>query len=352
MKSLFLKLGEVLSRGKAAVLASVIHAEGSVPRGSGAGMLVTDEGLAAGTIGGGRAEYEAILKAQELLKSRENASEIFRLYQNDIKDIDSICGGDIEVFFRYIEAGDKETSALCEKITAAFDEGRQCWLLEETGLKNGGLLTAYFPEEETGSKLIPEEVKEGMKAVPTLTECDGRQFYTERLVAKGRVFIFGGGHVSRQLVPTLARCDFRCIVIEDRPEFADPALFENLCETKFVTPDDLEKLAGELNEDDYVCIMTRGHRNDYECVAGMLRSKACYIGVIGSRTKIASVRERLKGDGFSDADLSRLTMPIGIEIYSETPAEIAVSIAAQLIMVRALRSGTRKAKKHPQGSES
>ena len=94
---------------------------------------------------------------------------------------------------------------------------------------------------------------------------------------------------------------------------------------------------GAITADDYVVIMTPGHQGDYEVLAQALRTPAKYIGCIGSRKKIAVTRERLLADGFSDEDISRVHAPIGLPIGGETPAEVAVSVAAQLIACRSGR---------------
>ena len=86
---------------------------------------------------------------------------------------------------------------------------------------------------------------------------------------------------------------------------------------------------------DLVVIMTRGHQFDLECQRYALKTEACYIGVMGSRKKAAYIRSVLKSDGFAAAELDRIITPIGLSIGSETPREIAVSILAQLIQVRA-----------------
>ena len=166
----------------------------------------------------------------------------------------------------------------------------------------------------------------------------GRTYYCEPLFRAGRVYVFGGGHVSQALVPALTAVDFRCVVLEDRPEFCRPELFPGVEETRLV---DNARLADfvTVDERDYVVVMTRGHKDDQAVQAQMLRTPAHYIGVIGSRRKTAGVFARLREEGFTDADLARITTPIGLDIKAETPAEIAVSIAAQLIQVRAERAG-------------
>ena len=97
-----------------------------------------------------------------------------------------------------------------------------------------------------------------------------------------------------------------------------------------------------LTENDYVCIMTPGHQADREVLLQALRSPATYIGCIGSRHKIASTNAYLMSNGIPEAELSRVHAPIGLELFGQTPPEIAVSIAAEMIRHRALRAGSDK----------
>lgn len=155
-----------------------------------------------------------------------------------------------------------------------------------------------------------------------------------RLLPAGRVFIFGGGHVAQALVPALAAVDFRCVVLEDREDFCRPELFPGVEETRLIQNDDPAAYQ-DITAEDCVAVMTRGHKDDLTVQAHVLKTPAKYIGVIGSRKKTAAVFARLKEMGYADADLARITTPIGLDIKAETPAEIAVSIAAQLIQERA-----------------
>ena len=346
MRELFRKLHEVLKAGEDAVLVSTVSSRGSVPRGSGAHMLVTKDGRISGTIGGGEAEYMAEQAALSALGTGENAAKIYDLRQNSEDGPDSVCGGDMEVFFRFMHGGNPELIGLCERIEKAFLGNSVCRLVLELTGKEDGLIDVYSDGEDISGRNIPAAVTDVKATVPKVIETDGARFYTEPLVMPGKVYIFGGGHVAQRLVPCLSSCDFRCVVIEDRADFADPKLFGGLAETRLVPIDELAGLAPELTPDDYVCVMTRGHRSDYECIFSMLKSKACYIGVIGSRSKIAALKVRLSEDGVTEEEMQRLVAPIGIEIYSETPAEIAVSVTAQLIMTRAVKNGSRKASKH------
>lgn len=267
-------LTRTLSAGQDAVLAAVEKTSGSAPRGPGACMVVTAGGRAAGTVGGGASEYASEQAALKALQARQSGRKRFLLHPGGGagQDLGMLCGGEIEVSFRYLPAGGQSLA----------------WVREEWA----------------------------------------------RTARPGRVYIFGGGHVSRKLVPALAAVEFRCVVLENRAEFALPALFPEAEEVRCI---DYARAAQEaaLTADDYVVIMTRGHQDDLLIQAQVMRTPVRYIGVIGSRQKTAALTAALREMGFTDADLARVHAPIGLPIRSETPAEIAVSITAQLILVRA-----------------
>ena len=153
----------------------------------------------------------------------------------------------------------------------------------------------------------------------------------------GRVYVFGGGHVSRELVPLLSHLEFSCVVFDCLPKFADKELFPTADD---VIAGDFDNISASVHitEKDYVVIMTRGHSYDLTVQAQALRRGPRYIGVIGSRAKIALVSKKLREQGFLQEELDIVHTPIGIDIKADTPAEIAVSIAAEMIMIRALHN--------------
>ena len=143
--------------------------------------------------------------------------------------------------------------------------------------------------------------------------------------------------MAQALAHILATTDFRVSVYDQRKQLVSREFFPEasarLCGP---FPEALERV-GTITEDDYIVIMTPGHQGDYEVLSQMLRTPAKYIGCIGSRKKIAVTRERLLADGFTEADIGRVHAPIGLPIGGETPAEVAVSVAAQLIACRSGR---------------
>ncbi|NLM21984.1 MAG: XdhC family protein [Peptococcaceae bacterium] len=334
MRELFRQLGQNLKNNKDAVLVTVVASSGSTPRGAGARMLVTEAGRLHGTIGGGAVEYRSEKMAQEVLQKKCSHIEHFRLYRNEVEDLGMICGGNVDVYFQYIPAGDKATISLTETVEQLFKEGEQSWLISEITEGAGGALGVFGKRCGAAGMKLPEEVIDSLDNHPRVLTVNGKKYYCELLVRAGRVFICGGGHVAQELVPVLARVNFRCVVLEDRPDFARPELFPGVEETRLVDFACLNDYV-TITEDDYVCIMTRGHTNDRLAQAQVLKTPACYIGVIGSAKKTAGVFAVLKEEGFTDEDFKRITTPIGLDISAETPAEIAVSIAAQLIKKRA-----------------
>jgi len=148
------------------------------------------------------------------------------------------------------------------------------------------------------------------------------------------VVVLGAGHVCRALAPLLVRLGFRLTVVDDRPEWADPAAFP---EGVSVRCSSIEDAAASLPEDlsgHYVLVMTRGHGLDFEAAKRFAGRKVRYLGVMASRKKALELRKTLKEEGFKPGDIARVRMPVGVSIGSSTPDEIAVSIAAELISVR------------------
>lgn len=301
-------------------------------------MLVLENGTSYGTIGGGNVEYVSIQHAREVLKQKQSCTRGFALHPDQVADLGMICGGDVVIFFQYISWENQDFYDLCTRILKSWDKNENTWLIfditEETVWKAG-----LYEEQEglTGLGISDPSPLLQTKAVQKVL--DGRKYYCEPLVQKGRVYIFGGGHVAQALVPVLARLEFRCVVFDDREAFSNPQVFP---EAEQCILGDFNRISDYLSiqPQDYVCIMSRGHQYDYLIQKQILTTPAYYIGVMGSRKKKEVIRQKLLADGFFPEDISRITTPIGLDILAETPEEIAVSIAGQLIAERA-KAATR-----------
>lgn len=154
-----------------------------------------------------------------------------------------------------------------------------------------------------------------------------------------RLVICGGGHVGLELAHIAARLDFDLWVLDDREEFANSVRF-SMARTVLCAPfpESLDRL--ERRADDFFVLVTRGHQADEVCLARVLEGPFAYAGMIGSRGKVAAVMADLTAAGFPPALLARVHAPIGLKLGGQSPAEIAVSIAAQLVQVRAARGSS------------
>jgi len=329
MKELVKILKERLERGKASMLVTVVEDKGSAPRSAGACMAVGGEGRLTGTIGGGMLEFRAIETARKNLEDGRGELKEYRLTKDEVAGLGMVCGGDVDVLFTYLppEQAIGEVLAKMEKHLRGHRTG---WLLLPL---EGGI--GFLSEEEGlyGKGSAPDKAQlAGVEA--GVLETEGGKCYVQKVMNLSRVYVFGGGHLAQELVPLLSHLGFRCIVTDDREEYSTRELFPDAEELHTYAYTELDGKF-DVQPQDYIVSVTRGHMGDYEVQCFGLKTPAYYIGVVGSRSKIAAVNEKLKAEGFSDQDIARITAPIGLDIKSETPAEIAVSIAAQLIERRA-----------------
>ena len=340
MEALFCTMRDTLKSGGDLVLCTIIASSGSTPRGSGAKMAVFADGSTQGTVGGGAVEYESVRLANRALAERTAFTHGFNLSHNQTADIGMICGGQVVVYFQFFEGGDQRAIELFSAITALFAQRRNTWLV--TQICEGCVRQMGIYSREDGLRFLNDEIDE--RAIlplvrPRAVLKKGEpSYYVEPLTTAGYAYLFGGGHVAQELVPVIARVGFAPVVFEDRPDFARKELFPEAAETIVGSFTDIGASVS-ITQDDYVIIMTRGHQADFEVLRQVLLTPAMYIGVIGSRSKIATTNQRLIAAGIPEAELSRIHAPIGLPILGETPAEIAVSIAAELILHRAKRTG-------------
>lgn len=147
-------------------------------------------------------------------------------------------------------------------------------------------------------------------------------------------YIFGGGHIGLALEPVLRHIGFDTVVIDDREEFANRERFPEASEVCVVDSYKNSFDGIECDRNSYIIIVTRGHKGDLDVLRDALKQKYRYLGMIGSRTKNETLYGILREEGVSDADIAKVHAPIGLAIHSETPEEISISIAAEVIVSR------------------
>lgn len=327
MRSLAHAIVRSLESGQALELVTVLTASGSTPRGPGAMLAVFSDGTAVGTVGGGNVEFEATAVAKSLLQSQQDALREFRLIQGDAASLGMVCGGDLTLHFQYLSADDASTLALFRELLEATGQNRDVWLVRRLDNEK---VSAMDLADRDGPRHLPGLPLDLLENAPALR--DG--WFTLPAVRAGLLYIFGGGHVSQALVPVAATVGFRPFIYDDRPEFAAKARFPQAAGTLCGSFTALSRHL-TITPNDYVVIMTRGHQADFEVLVQTLRCGARYLGCIGSRKKLALCRDRLLANGFTPEEDARVHAPIGLAIGAQTPEEIAVSVTAELIAVRA-----------------
>lgn len=158
---------------------------------------------------------------------------------------------------------------------------------------------------------------------------------------KVRVVVFGAGHVGSELVPVLEHLNFSVWLLDNRKEFVDPKKHPKATKCILCDYSDIGKSV-QINENDFVAVMTHGHLGDSEILLQVMKTGAFYIGCIGSKNKVEKTKLFLRENGIENSVIEKLHSPIGLGICAETPQEIAISIAAELIYNRFLMSSKTK----------
>ncbi|MBR2996673.1 MAG: XdhC family protein [Lachnospiraceae bacterium] len=329
MKNLFTRILYALEEEEDLVLAVIIADQGSSPRGKGSAMLVARTGQLMGTIGGGAVEKRSELRAMELIGLKQSEVHAYQLHQNKVEDIGMVCGGDVDVLFQFIDAHDGAWKELAGEVLRRIDEKEAGALVFRRDFK--------VPELVDFTKMCPSD----QAAV-----CDDPGvLYIMPLPVMERAVIFGAGHCARALAPILESVGFRTVIYDNREEMVSqerfPGAEERICSDFARISDSLQ-----IREDDYVVIMTSGHAHDCTVEEQILRLQTAYVGVIGSRRKTEAVNKRLRAAGIPEEAIESVHTPIGLAIKAVTPEEIAVSIAGEMILIRAQKREQNQVKQN------
>ena len=349
MEDIYIEIVRALEKKEKVALATLVNRMGSAPRAVGARYLVKGDGTSSGSIGGGCVEAEVWQEAQRIMEKGEGRVLHFELTSEQLAEGGLICGGNMDIFLEplqedflpiYQEAAkirQKGGSAILVTLISvddAFPHGKGSKALVKTsGEKIGSLLG----EMELEKKILREGeilLKEKKPKVLVLSFENRRMdVLLEPIFSEPTVYLFGGGHISEQVAPLARKVHFKVVVIDDREMFANRERFPDADE---VIVSEFEKSFDQLHIDDssYIVIVTRGHLFDGFVLGQAIKTNAYYIGMIGSKKKIRTLYQNLMENGITKEALDRVYAPIGIDINSETPEEIAVSIVAELIKVR------------------
>jgi xanthine dehydrogenase accessory factor len=350
MRDILAELTAALEERRPCVYCSVIETRGSTPQKAGAAMLVFPDGTQRGTLGGGCVEAEVKQKALRVLAEGGGKAEVlsFCLDDNYGWDDGLICGGRMNILADPLLATDSlsEVASYYSRFRQQVEEGKGCTEAvvgtDSLGVPIGtrylfdsfGQLTAQL-----GQGSAPEEVRAHLVPLakrPGPSSHHGIAYLP--VLPRVTLLIVGGGHVGCAVAKLAAEVDFNIWVVDDRERYASRDRFPA---AERLLSGDISPILKHLADHDitpsvFCLVITRGHAHDEEALYHLAPTPAGYVGMIGSRRKIKLIYEDLIAKGVPAETLARVHAPLGFDIGSQTVAEIAISIVAELIACRNL----------------
>ena len=336
-----------LKDGQPCVLATVVRTKGSTPQKAGAMLLVRQDGTGVGTLGGGCVEGDIWFAAKEIL--RLNGGAEFKDYylNEDIAARDGlVCGGTMYFYLEPLR-DQKDFITVGNEILEAYDGGQPVSLATVVNavdggpalgskllLRSDGTVSGSFGNAEFDAQVIEVSRKVAdIGANESFNLSDGTEVFVDGFTTPPTLVMVGGGHVGKATADLAYSLGYRVYLVDDRPEFCNEERFpyaeERVIETYDKWTDHLD-----LNVNSFVVVATRGHRFDDMALESALKTRARYIGVLGSRRKTIMIYRRLLQQGVPLERIKEVYAPIGLNIGAVEPEELAVSIMAEIIMVR------------------
>jgi xanthine dehydrogenase accessory factor len=311
-------VAERVRRGERVMLLVVAQSGGSSPGRAGYKMAVAQGGELCGSIGGGVMEVSLAEDAKKfLLRARSSSAATEVREQVHRKNVPNssgmICSGKQTVIRKKLTSEDADTVNL---IVEALQNHRPL-VFEISNLK---------------FQIVENTTNNSRRFFSKTGETDF--VYREQLGPASELYIIGGGHCALALSKLMSTMDFRITILDDRPSLNTLEKNDSADEISIINGYD--EIASHIpNGDDvYVVVMTVGYASDAVVIRQMIDLEVKYLGVLGSKAKMATLLKELKDKGYPPDKLARIRTPIGLAINSRTPEEIAVSIAAEIISIK------------------
>ena len=338
--------------GQPAGLATVTATWSSAPRGPGAAMAVGPDGTAAGSVSGGCVESEVYEMCRAAAESGAARTARFGVSDDDAYRAGLPCGGTVGLL---IEPVGRDTFPELPELAAAVAAGRPAALATLLpGDQDRVRHLVVTPGGRSGTlggdridDAVTADARDLLAAGRTaLVRHDGREVLVRAFAPPARMLVFGATDHAAAVARIGSFLGFRVTVCDARPVFATAERFPDADEVVTDWPHRYlaaEADAGRLDDRTVICLLTHDARFDVPALELALRLPVAYVGAMGSRRTHAVRRERLRATGVDDAALDRLASPVGLDLGARTPAETAVSVAAEIVALRRGGSGRRLA---------
>ena len=329
------------------VLATVVRTKGSTPQKAGSMLLVRQDGTGVGTLGGGCVEGDIWFAAREMLRNHSGPEFKDYFLNEDIAARDGlVCGG---TMYFYLEPMWEPDSFLDigSRLINAYEGGDPVGLATVVNVPEGNpnlgakllLMLDGTVEGTLGSKELDDRAVAVARqvadvgSVESFSTDEGVEVFIEGFTTPPTLAVIGGGHVGKATADLANMLGYRVFIVDDRPEFSNPERFP-YAEQTVVTQYERWSEDLAINVNTFVVVATRGHRFDDMALESALKTRARYIGLMGSRRKNLMIYRRLLDQGVSLERLKEVHAPIGLDIGGLQPEELAVSIMSEIIMTR------------------
>lgn len=359
-RAFYLALDRTLQREPTVAVATIVQTRGSSPRSVGAKMLVKPNGQSDGTVGGGCGEAEVWKTALEVMADHQPRTVNVDLTEDIAMNTDGVCGGIMEIFVEPWLGPDGHEQPLngtarflhdgvvtgVEAALAARQPAIVATIVSTLGVpglgekvlvvdgevRAGGLSDSVLLAQVLANAPALIAAGEPVTRVHALDRGSASVFY-DVVLPKPTLVVVGAGHVGVPLAQVGSLLDFEVIVVDDRPAYANASRFPTASQ---IIVDDFEDALASIpmTPYTYVVLVTRGHVHDVRSLRHVVQQNVAYIGMIGSRRRVFAVLKLLRDEGVPLDVLLRIHAPIGLDIKTETPGEIAVSVGAELVKVR------------------
>jgi len=300
-----------------AVMATLVRTVGTTPRKEGTKMFVGEHGDVFGSVTiGGCVDGRVLEHSAEILAGSSPRLLEMQLGDEEAWEIGLTCGGAVDVF----------VEPLTDELIAIYDRARVEWDAGRTVA-----LTTILSGEGAGTRQLIEQ------DVPATSRTEGN-VYIEVLRPPPTLLIFGGGAVSIPLVSFAKATGFRTIVVDGRPRFANRERFPDADDVRVGIASEIAREL-RINATTAVVLVAHDYKIDVPVLKRALDTDAPYIGLLGSRRRGAAILQMLRDEGVSEEQLVRVRVPIGLDLGGDTPAEIALSIASEVVAVMHGRTG-------------
>ncbi len=343
IRNIIEKIVHFSKQGKAFVLVTILQSSGSTPRIEGANMIVSHNGDIFGTIGGGLLEAKVTKYASEIVVKKKQASVMdIVLSPEESGGIGMICGGQLSIMLDPISV-EKRIEIFFNSCLDIIKQGYKCKFLSVYGVNerskektshyliyNKNILSESDTPNEEGVTLIRQYHTNFSDF--SITNLDNYVIVCSPVYIP-KLYIMGAGHVAQPTAAIAKIVGFSVVVMDDRRAFANAERFPDVETIKIVNFRDVFRDIS-IGSEAFIVIITRGHLYDSIVLEQALLTNVSYLGMIGSLKKRNSIFAELRQKEIKEEDIKRVHSPIGIDINSETPEEIALSIVAEMVLVR------------------